>query len=448
MSFWMPLLFKPGIQIIVTPLNQLGKQNVDSLAKAGMQSIAISAETATWSNFRDIEDMKYCAVIISPEQLMKPGGEFEKMLHKLEFASRVIGIVFDEAHCITSWGDFHPEYKELQRLRYILPCYIPFMIASTTLTPHDLAHVKRRLRMRTENLVTIQMSVDRSNIKLCVRKIKYTLSSYQDLAFLIPDGWNIGDPSPPKFLVFFDDIQQAIAAAKTLQDQLPFDMRNKIKWFNSDMTTEYKENELTCLISGETWGLCTTESFGMGMDVPDIKIVVQWRATCKLSTLWQRWGHAARDRELQGTAILFAEKEHFDDVREERCLRQESRKQKQQDQANLVTGSTPLSKRQRVVHATVSSQLNKSPTFEEDNKDLEENGNLECGKNSGSQGVVMGTNCGKVGVLGEDEQLREMLQSKEEAKTASWTARKKPRELDPAMDCLINAHLRSAIQCQ
>jgi superfamily II DNA/RNA helicase len=51
MTFWMPLLLKPGIQIIVTPLNQLGKQNVDSLAKAGMRSISISAETATLCNF-------------------------------------------------------------------------------------------------------------------------------------------------------------------------------------------------------------------------------------------------------------------------------------------------------------------------------------------------------------------------------------------------------------
>ncbi|KAG1846518.1 hypothetical protein C8R48DRAFT_565906, partial [Suillus tomentosus] len=49
-----------------------------------------------------------------------------------------------------------------------------------------------------------------------------------------------------------------------------------------------------------------------GMDVPDILLVIQWRATCKLSTLWQQWEHAARDRQLQGTAILFAEKEHFD----------------------------------------------------------------------------------------------------------------------------------------
>ncbi|KAG1763647.1 hypothetical protein EV702DRAFT_1219569 [Suillus placidus] len=115
MSFWLPLLWKKGLQIIVTPLNQLGKQNVDSLAKAGMQSISISGETASWSNFRDIEDLKYLVIIVSPEQLMKPGGEFEKLLRKPEFAKQIIGFVFDEAHCVTSWvnGDIagfsHPK---------------------------------------------------------------------------------------------------------------------------------------------------------------------------------------------------------------------------------------------------------------------------------------------------------------------------------------------------
>ncbi len=53
LTFWLPLLFCPrGIQIVVTPLNQLGQQNVDSLWKAGIRSIAINAETATWDNFR------------------------------------------------------------------------------------------------------------------------------------------------------------------------------------------------------------------------------------------------------------------------------------------------------------------------------------------------------------------------------------------------------------
>lgn len=57
------------------------------------------------------------------------------------------------------------------------------------------------------------------------------------------------------------------------------------------------------------------------MDVPDIEIVIQWRATCHLATLWQRLGRAARNKQLMGTGLLFAEKEHFDDEQEARAIR-------------------------------------------------------------------------------------------------------------------------------
>ncbi|KAG2362560.1 hypothetical protein BDR07DRAFT_1221001, partial [Suillus spraguei] len=107
-------------------------------------------------------------------------------------------------------------------------------------------------------------------------KIKYTLHSYTDLAFLKPAGWKRGDQPPPKFLIFFNDIQDAINAACSLCKRLPSEFRDKVKWFNSDMSSTYKDAELENLLSGETWGFCTTDSFGMGMDVPDIKIVIQW----------------------------------------------------------------------------------------------------------------------------------------------------------------------------
>ena len=58
-----------------------------------------------------------------------------------------------------------------------------------------------------------------------------------------------------------------------------------------------------------------------GMDILDIAVVVQWRVTCQLIELWQRWGHAARACKQMGTAILFAEKDLFDDVWEERKIR-------------------------------------------------------------------------------------------------------------------------------
>ncbi|KAF8448774.1 P-loop containing nucleoside triphosphate hydrolase protein, partial [Boletus edulis BED1] len=317
LSFWLPLLLRPtGIQIVITPLNQLGRQNVESLRNAGIQSIAINAETATRENFRAIENLEYRAIIVSPEQLMKPGGGFEKLLRSPDFVSHIVGFIFDEAHCIASWGEFRPEYRELHRLHYILAHRVPYMITSATLTPDTLTEIKKGLHVRTSNLVTVHTSTDRPNIYLCIRKINHTLSTYADLGFLIPEDHKDGVPSPvpPKFLIFFDDIQDSINAAKFLRNRLPPHARDKIKWFNSDMTTEFKETEVKALIAGDTWGFCTTESFGMGMDIPDICLVIQWRASCSLSTIWQRWGRAARNRDKQGMAILFAEKEYFDDV--------------------------------------------------------------------------------------------------------------------------------------
>lgn len=213
--------------------------------------------------FQAIANLEYRTVIVSPEQLMKPEGEFQKLLTKEEFTSHVIGFVFDEAHCITSWGEFRPEYKELQRLRYVIPRRIPYMIASATLTPETLSDVKKLLHLRSEKLLTIHTSTDRPNLALCVRKIKYTLATYADLGFLIPLGWKEGDPLPPKFLIFFDDIQDAISATKFLRSRLPAHLRDKIKWFNSDMTAEFKETEANALTDGETIGFLTTESFGM-----------------------------------------------------------------------------------------------------------------------------------------------------------------------------------------
>ncbi|KIK26865.1 hypothetical protein PISMIDRAFT_78199, partial [Pisolithus microcarpus 441] len=96
---------------------------------------------------------------------------------------------------------------------------------------------------------------------------------------------------------------------------LPRELRDKIKWFNAEMSMSYKETELEKLTSGKTWGLCMTTSFGMGMDVPDISLVIQWRVTCKLAALWQHFGQAVHDKQLTGTALLFAEKEHFNDER-------------------------------------------------------------------------------------------------------------------------------------
>ncbi|KIK74067.1 hypothetical protein PAXRUDRAFT_82040, partial [Paxillus rubicundulus Ve08.2h10] len=152
-------------------------------------------------------------------------------------------------------------------------------------------------------------------------QIRYALSSYADLAFLIPVGFKVSDPPPQKFLIFFNTIPESINASCSLCQHLPLELSVNIKWFHTDMLTIYKEVELENLMSGETWGLCITASFGMGMDVADIFLVIQWRETCKIVTLWQQFGCAVWNQELTGTALLLAEKQYFDDEQEAKAAR-------------------------------------------------------------------------------------------------------------------------------
>ncbi|KAI5999082.1 P-loop containing nucleoside triphosphate hydrolase protein, partial [Pisolithus albus] len=353
LTFWMPLLFRPdGVQIVVTPLNLLGQQNVTSLAKAGIQVISISSETATPENFQAIGAFQYRVIVISPKQIMRPEGGFEKLLKNQLFVSRIISIVIDEAHCLTDWGEFRPEYRELGWLRYMLPRSVPLLVTSATITRAMLRDITHLLHLCPSRSITVRWSSDRPNIKIGVKKIKYALNSFADLTFLIPPGFKVDDPPLPKFLIFFDDIPDSINVACVLRCCLPSELREKIRWFNADMSTTYKEDELRKLISSETWGLCTTTSFGMGMDVPDILMVIQWRASCNLSALWQHFGRAARDRQLAGTALLFAEKEYFNDKKAAKAARKARREETRKHtakEANLRGEAHPFK------HAALSS---------------------------------------------------------------------------------------------
>ena len=277
LAFYTQALVAPGkTQIIVTALNVLAAQNVAQLRAAGISAIAIIGDDATPENFKvcpiaisqgsrndapqDIAAGKYAVVITSPEQTMKPGGGFEKLFSSPEFRARLTCVIFDEAHCISQWGSFRAEYTEISRLRHQLPC-IPMVFASATFSPLILSDIKMQFDLTAENTLYIQRPNDRPNVHITVRTIERAISSYADLAFLIPEGDNI----PQKFLIFFDSINECVAAGSSLRHRLPPELRDKISWFHSEMSDQHKKDELERLRKGEIWGLCATDSFRLVM---------------------------------------------------------------------------------------------------------------------------------------------------------------------------------------
>jgi superfamily II DNA/RNA helicase len=261
--------------------------------------------------------------MISPEAVMS-NSRMMKWWMTPAFTGRILNFIFDEGHCVRQWGGFRKEYLTLGNLRHIISNTIPFYVTSATLSPAVLIDVGELLHLRPNETEKFLMSNDRPDLQIMVRSFVYPMNSYRDLAFLIPERVSEDSP-PPKFVVFFDDTKETEEACDWFRNQLPNSLRLKVGYFHSTMTQEYREENVEVLRESKKWGYFSSESYGVvnlilsvtmhiltdrnqGMDVPDIKIIVQYKATCNLSTLWQRFGRAARKQGLEATVILLVEK--------------------------------------------------------------------------------------------------------------------------------------------
>ena len=157
------------------------------------------------------------------------------------FTNRLISITFDEGHCISKRAGFRTDYKQVDRLRYLLPRHVHFYVVSATMPAIVLRDIIGSLQIRKDQMHHLHRSNARANIALTVRRMAHPANSFHDLAFLVPEkpppGWK-----PPKFLIFFDDIAESIRASKYLHNRLPVQQRHPIQWFNSDMSAAFRED--------------------------------------------------------------------------------------------------------------------------------------------------------------------------------------------------------------
>lgn len=209
--------------------------------------------------------MKYRFVIVNPEALFRSTGEFEELFADTEFSKNIISIVFDEAHCITKWREFRAEYSEVGRLRFFLP-NVPLYATSATLPQPILDDVKSVLGMTESNTEEFHIDPDRTNIFVKVSKMQYSRASHRDLVNQIfPHGYEEGDEPPPMFIVFFDQMRDAEDGALALQSVLPPAYRDRIVWFHSVMSDDFRTRKIQELLdpSRPVWGICATDACGM-----------------------------------------------------------------------------------------------------------------------------------------------------------------------------------------
>ncbi|EJD46861.1 P-loop containing nucleoside triphosphate hydrolase protein [Auricularia subglabra TFB-10046 SS5] len=256
---------------------------------------------------KDICTGKYAIVLVSPE--MAQTRRFTQcVLQDPEFYVRYLSLVVDEAHTVSHWGaQFRKKYSTLGVLRTFLRPGTSVVALSASLTPRVRADVLRKLQF-SSSYVDIDLGNNRPNVSIVVRACHRLLTSFADLDFVIPKTARTAKDIPSTF-VYVDNKDEGAAIVDHLRELLPADLREDglVRPFNASLSHDYRKNALLHFKAGNIRVLVCTDAAGMGCNVPNIEVVVQWKLPEKLSMFVQRAGRAARRQGSSGLAVLLAE---------------------------------------------------------------------------------------------------------------------------------------------
>ncbi|MGQ1784187.1 MULTISPECIES: RecQ family ATP-dependent DNA helicase [unclassified Saccharicrinis] len=274
-TFQVPAMTKEGICLVVTPLVALMKDQVTNLRKKNIKAVAVYSGLSR----REINiaydncifgDYKF--LYLSPERLLTPLF-LEKLVH-----FNVSMIVVDEAHCISQWGyDFRPSYLKIAELRKEVPG-VPVLALTATATPQIVEDIQERLLFAKKNVV--QKSFERENLAYIVRQTDDKLNQLVKIVKSI-DGCTI---------VFVRNRKKTKEYALWLRE-------NGIRAhnFHAGLTHESKDRRQKEWMNDEVQVMVCTNAFGMGIDKPDVRLVVHMDAPDSIEAYFQEAGRAGRD---------------------------------------------------------------------------------------------------------------------------------------------------------
>jgi len=273
-----------GICIVVTPLIALMKDQVDNLKKVGIKATSVYAGMTRQEIITQLEncifgDFKF--LYVSPERLVT-----ELFKAKL-YAMNVSLLVIDESHCISQWGyDFRPSYLAIADVRELLP-NIPVLALTATATPEVVDDIQNRLHFREKNV--FQKSFGRNNLSYVVR---HTEDKMNELIHML-------NKVPGTAIVYVRNRKKTKEIAEILQQA-----GISADFFHAGINHAEKELKQQRWKNGECRVIVSTNAFGMGIDKPDVRLVVHIDMPGSLEEYYQEAGRAGRDeKRAYGVAL-------------------------------------------------------------------------------------------------------------------------------------------------
>lgn len=286
LTFQVPgMAFKSGLTVVVTPLISLMKDQVDNLRRRGIKAVMLNSGMSVRETRVAWERLTNgCArfLYISPEKLRN--SYFLDELRHLD----VRLIVVDEAHCISQWGyDFRPSYLKIAELRKLHPD-VPVLALTATATPIVADDIMTRLEFRN-NARKYKMSFVRDNISYLVRASE---NKFHDIFHILSRTEGCG-------IVYVRSRRKTREIAEFLSAS-----GISADYYHAGLSYETKTERQNAWQRGATRVMVATNAFGMGIDKPDVRIVVHSDLPPSLEEYYQEAGRAGRDGKRSFAVLL------------------------------------------------------------------------------------------------------------------------------------------------
>lgn len=285
-TFQVPALAQPGLCLVITPLIALMKDQVRNLRDRGIKAVAIYSGMTREEILIALENCifgDYKFLYISPERL-----DTEIFRIKLK-SMKVSMITVDESHCISQWGyDFRPSYLKIAEVRKLLPG-IPVLALTATATPEVVKDIQARLAFRKENV--FRMSFERKNLAYIVRR---TENKAEELLHIL-------NRVTGSAIVYTRNRKKTKEVAQWLNQQ-----EITATFYHAGLSNETKDARQKSWLTGEHRVMVATNAFGMGIDKPDVRLVVHIDFPDSPEAYFQEAGRAGRDGEKAYAVLLYA----------------------------------------------------------------------------------------------------------------------------------------------